>query len=154
MNLRDILYEVYCLPFSLALMRTSLLLIRALLAALLIPIATSGYAADCPGGSMSTKECIRQLGALEKQLAALYSLKEKQLQEEFAEDDYGGGEHGSYRIEAIKSFRASNATWRQYRDTHCWFLSLQDGMSLNYAGVVAEACKVERTRERINSWKR
>lgn len=107
-------------------------------------------AEECPGGSTSAEACIRERLHLEKKLGAAYLAKEKELRKQF-ESGYGGLEGDSYAKEAIKSFRAANNAWQSFRNAECWFLALNDGMNLSpdYASVVSEACKVERTKERL-----
>ena len=128
----------------------------SLLGCLCLHAVPSFAADDCPGGSPSTAECARQLAALERQLASAYIQAEKRLTGKIGSAGYGGTEGTEYLQQAIESFRVSNKAWRQYRDKECWYLALRDGMSLSpdYASPVSEACKVERTRERIKSLKR
>jgi uncharacterized protein YecT (DUF1311 family) len=112
-------------------------------------------ASECPGGSTFTEACDRQLAVLEGQLVSAYVKVEKRLAARYNREGYGGAEGNSYLQQAIESFRASNSAWREYRDKDCWYLSLRDGMNLSpdYANPVSQACKVERTRERIKALK-
>ena len=108
------------------------------------------HADECPGGSTSTVACVQERTALEKKLANAYTAREAKLKKQFG-SGYGGLEGDGYLSEALSSFRVSNEAWRKYRDAECWYLALNDGMNLSpdYASVVSEACKVERTIERL-----
>lgn len=99
--------------------------------------------------------CVREKDVLEQKLSSAYAAKEAALKEQFG-IGYGGLEGDGYLVEAIESFRASNIAWRKFRDAECWFVALNDGMNLSpdYASVVSEACKVERTKERLKAFQR
>jgi len=90
---------------------------------------------------------------LERTLANAYAAREAKLKKRFG-SGYGGLEGDDYLNEALSSFRSSNEAWRKYRDEECRYLALNDGMNLSpdYASVVAEACKVERTKERLKAF--
>ena len=123
------------------------------LVAPLLALATSAISSECPGGSPSATACLREKAILEQKLEHAYEAKERSLEKQFP-PGYGGIEGDGYLREAIQSFRATNSAWLKLRDTECWFQALNDGMNLSpdYASVVSEACKVERTRDRLKSF--
>jgi uncharacterized protein YecT (DUF1311 family) len=118
-----------------------------------IGLAPSSHAGECPGGSVDASECIRQLKVAEGNLLRAYAGQEDKIKKRFGTDGYGQTEGMEFVKQAIEAFRASNSAWLSYRDADCWYQALNDGMSINYANVVAAACKVERTQERLRSFK-
>lgn len=114
-----------------------------LLLALSLPAGVG--AGECPGGSISIEGCRKLLVPLERRLAAAEQTAEAKLSLRLEANG------ADYVAEALKSLRDSNRAWRDLRDKECWSEALRNGMSMSpdYASPVAEACKVQRTRDRI-----
>ena len=103
------------------------------------------FAQECPGGSPSTEGCRKPLMPLERRLATAEKQAEARLSASLRE--YGP----DYVADAVRALQERNMAWRKLRDAECWYGALKDGMSTSpdYASPVAEACKVQSTRNRI-----
>jgi uncharacterized protein YecT (DUF1311 family) len=120
------------------------LLARAIVVSCAVLPVVSALAA-CPSGQRGVDlQCDVLIAKEEQALKAVEARTEAYLAKQFSGNGYDEG----YAQLAVEQFRAAEKAWAAFRDAHCAYEPLHDGMSIGYDGEVTALCKIEMTTQR------